>query len=112
VHKFGAANLTTTIAPITYSGVYQTPMTAQSLEFVSSNANDISTGSGAREITVIGLDSSWNEVSQTVITDGTTPVALNTDLIRLYRWYVSQSGTYATQSMGSHAGILTIRAAG
>ena len=37
---------------------------------------------------------------------------MSTNLIRLYRWYVSSSGTYATQSAGSHVGDLTIRASG
>jgi hypothetical protein len=112
VHKFGAGELTTTIGPISHAMTYQTPTTATALEFVSGDANDTSAGSGAREITVIGLDSSWNEVSQTVITNGTTAVALTTDLTRLYRWYVSSSGTYATATTGSHAGILTIRESG
>jgi len=47
-----------------------------------------------------------------LVTNGTTAVALSTDLTRLYRWYVSSSGTYATQTAGSHAGTLTIRASG
>ena len=103
VHKFGAHTLTTTLEPICFSGFYRTPTTATALEFVSSSTNDTSAGTGAREVTVIGLDSSWNEVSQTVTTNGTTAVALSTDLIRLYRWYVSSSGTYATQTTGLKA---------
>lgn len=112
VHKFGANSLTTTLNPITQSGFYRTPTTATALEFVSSDANDTSAGTGAREVTVIGLNGSWQEVTQTVTTNGTTAVALGTNLIRLYRWYVSSSGTYATQSTGSHAGTLTIRESG
>lgn len=112
VHKFGAGSVSTSLLPVAQSAVYQTPTTAQALEFVSTSANDTAAGTGAREITVIGLDSNWNEVSQTVTTNGTTPVSLGTNLIRLHRWYVSSSGTYATASAGSHAGTLTIRAAG
>lgn len=112
IHKFGAGNLTTTLAPVTLGGFYRVPTTATALEFVSSNVNDTSAGSGAREVTIIGLDASWNEVIQTVPTNGTTAVALSTNLIRLYRWYVSSSGTYATQSTGSHAGTLTIQESG
>jgi hypothetical protein len=109
VHKFGAALLTTSIAPITNSGFYRVPTTATVLEFVSGSANDTAAGSGAQEITIIGTNNTWDEVSQTIETDGTTAVALTTNLTRLYRWYVSRSGTYATQSAGSHAGILTIQ---
>lgn len=113
VHKFGAATVTTSLAPMCESNVYMTPTTAQALEFVSSDNNDgAGTGAGALQVTITGLNSAWAEVTQTVTCNGTTPVALGTDLIRLYRWYVSSSGTYATVSAGSHAGTLTIRAAG
>ena len=112
VHKFGESTVGTTLQPVTESGFYRTPTVATALEFVSDDVNDTAAGSGAREITVIGLNSSWVEVTQTFATNGTTPVALVTDLIRLYRWYVSSSGTYADQSNGSHAGTLTIREAG
>lgn len=112
VHKFGEHSVGTTLVPVCEGGVYQTPTTATALEFLSSDANDTSAGTGAREVTVIGLDSSWNEVSQTVTTNGTSAVALGTNLIRLYRWYVSSSGTYATSSSGSHAGTLTVRVSG
>lgn len=112
VHKFGHGLVGTTLVPVTQTLDYKTPTTATALEFVSSSANDTSAGSGAREITIVGLDSSWNEVSQTLVTNGTTAVALTTNLTRLYRWYVSSSGTYATSTTGSHAGTLTIRGSG
>ena len=112
VHKFGAGSVGTTVGPIAQSGTYQTPTTAQALEFVSDNANDTSAGTGARELTIVGLDSNWVEVSQTLVTNGTTAVALTTNLIRLYRWFVSSSGTYATEATSTHAGTLTIQASG
>ena len=96
VHKFGATDAGTTMAPVTVSGFYRVPTAATALEFVSDDANDDAAGTGAREVTVVGLDENWAEVTQTVVTDGLTPVALGTDLIRLYRWYVSSSGTYAS----------------
>ncbi len=110
VYKFGKGEVGTSLVPICNSLTYQTPTTAQALEFVSSDANDTAAGSGAREITLIGLDANWNEVTQTLATNGLTAVDLTTDLVRLYRWYVSESGTYATQTAGSHVGILTVRA--
>lgn len=113
VHKFGAsASVGTTLSPIALSNVYQTPTTPQNLEFISSSTDDEAAGSGARQVTVIGIGADWTEVSQTVTTNGTTAVALTTPLLRLYRWYVSSSGTYATASAASHVGTLTIRAAG
>lgn len=108
--KFGRNGaVSTTSVPICMAGVYSTPTAATALELLSSSASDTSAGSGAREVTVIGLDSNWAEVTQTVVTNGTTPVALATNLIRLYRAYVSSSGTYGTQSAGSHVGTITIR---
>jgi hypothetical protein len=109
VHKFGAALLTTSIAPITNSGFYRVPTTATALEFVSDSTDDDAAGTGAQEITIQGLNSDWEEVTQTIETDGTTPVAIPTSLTRVYRWYVSRSGSYATQTVGSHAGVLTVR---
>lgn len=109
VYKFGKATVGTTLVPICRSLSYRTPTTATALEFVSSDANDTAAGTGAREITLIGLDTNWREVTQTLATNGTTAVDLTTDLIRLYRWYVSESGTYANQATGSHVGSLTIR---
>ena len=113
VHKFGAsAAIGTSLAPVCLANSYPTPTSAAALEFVSDSVNDTAAGSGAREVTVIGLDANWAEVSQTVTTNGTSAVALGTNLLRLYRWYVSSSGTYATSATASHAGTLTIRAAG
>lgn len=115
VHKFGAGAVSTTVIPITQSGTYQTPTTAQVLELVSDNVADAQNGAGAREITITGLDSNWNEVTQVInthATDGTIAVALTTNLIRLYRWFVSSSGSYATATVSSHVGTLTIQGTG
>ena len=112
VHKFGAGALSTTLAPIDQDSTYPTPTTSQALEFLSSSLLDTSAGTGAREITIQGLAGDWSEITQTLVTSGTGAVALSSNLTRLYRWYVSDSGTYATEIAGSHAGILTIRAAG
>jgi len=112
VHKFGAGTVGTTIGPITQTGAYKTPIAASYLEFVSASAADGSAGSGAREVTVQGLDTDWVEVTQTVVTDGQTPVVLAIPLKRMYRWYVSLSGSYAESTTGSHVGSLTLRDSG
>lgn len=112
VHKFGHSNVDTTLTPLTISGTYQTPTSATVLEFVSDSANDNVSGVGAREITLVGIDSNYNEITQTLIPDGLTPVPLSKELLRLYRWYVSSSGRYANMLFGSHVGTLTIRGGG
>ena len=112
IHKFGHTIVSATMQPICYPGEYPTPTTAQELEFVSTSNDDGVGGSGAREIVVTGIDASWNEVTQTVVTNGTAAVILDTDLIRLTRWYVAPNGTYAAAGAGSHVGTLTIRVSG
>ena len=112
VHKFGAGELTSIMKPISQGGFYRVPTTPTSLEFVSDDVDDTYLGAGARQITITGLDSSWEEVTFTINTSGTTAVALPIDLLRVYRWYVSSSGTYATQTVASHQGELELREVG
>lgn len=112
VDKFGAGTVGTTLVPISGAATYKTPTTATSLEFVSDNASDGVGGSGAREVHITGLDSNFLEITQNLTTNGTTPVPLSIDLIRLYRWSVISSGNYADETSGSHSGNLTIRGLG
>jgi hypothetical protein len=113
INKFGAANLSTSVTPVTQTGFYRTPTSATALEIVSDDAADGVGGAGALEVTITGLDSSWNEVSQTIVMNGTTPVAIPTNLFRLYRAFVSLSGTYSSAiASSSHVGEITIRESG
>lgn len=114
VHKFGYGTIGTSFQPITFSGFYRTPTSATALEVLSDDNDDGlgGSGGGARQVTIMGLNSSWEEVTQTITLDGTNAVALTTNLVRLYRWYVSSSGNYADQTSGSHTGTLTIRESG
>lgn len=112
VHKFGYGVVGTTPAPITSSGFWRTPTTATALEFVSDSTDDATGGIGATKIVIQGIDESWNEVTQEIATDGTTAVPITTSLLRLYRWYVSESGAYADETSASHSGTLTIRESG
>lgn len=109
IHKFGYTNADTTPVPITTSQTFQTPTTAIQLEVLSNSIEDSTTGIGARKIRIEILDSSWLPVTIDVDMNGTTPVTIPTNAIRLNRFYVIESGTYATQSLSSHIGTLTIR---
>jgi hypothetical protein len=112
-HKFGRnENVGTSFEAISLTGDYQMPTTAQALEIVSTSASDTSAGSGARSVTVQGLDGSFNELTQDVVLNGTTAVAITTDMTRINRAYVKESGTYASITAGSHAGDITIRESG
>lgn len=84
-------------------GIYTYPSSALAMTIVSSNANDAAAGTGARTVTVIGLDTNYIEVTQVVTLNGTTPVSIPTSLIRVYRAFVTTAG-----SGGTAAGTLTI----
>ena len=59
VHKFGKnEDVGATFEPLTIGGVYQTlqPAAATTLRVKAGNANDTAAGTGAREVTVQGLD--------------------------------------------------------
>lgn len=116
IHKFGRYDsLSTTLAPVAYGGVYQTPTATVSLEFVSSDVNDALNSTGMHEITIVGLDANWDEQTVTTAahaTSGTTAVAVAGSWFRVYRAFVSKSGSYASTTTDSHVGTITIRVAG
>ena len=116
IHKFGRNSaVSSSFVPICESGFFRTPTTNTALEVVSTDADDNASGAGARTIYYEGLQvqsGSLVVVSDVVELDGTTAVALPDSLIRLYRWYVASSGVYASQSVGSHQGDITIQESG
>lgn len=116
IQKFGRNNaVSSSFVPICLSGFYRTLTSNTALEVVSTDVDDTFLGAGARTIYYEGLQvqsGSLVVVSDVVELDGTTPVALPDSLIRLYRWYVASSGAYATQSVGSHQGDITIQESG
>lgn len=74
------------------------------IEMLSSNEDDFKTGDGAREVTVIGLDQNFNEISETNGLNGLTPVLFEKGFIRVYRAYVTEAGITRT-----NLGDITIR---
>jgi len=113
IKKFGRnASVGTSYVPVAFDGVYQTPQASGATALrvkAAGNANDTAAGTGAREITLEGLDENFAEVSETVVTAGASASSATTaTFTRLYRAYVSASGTYATSAAGSHAGDITI----
>lgn len=97
------------IVPICTGKVYNTPTAPVALEFVSDSTDDDVAGTGARVIEYNGIDLNWDKVTNTFDTDGTTPVALPDDLLRLTDWHVRESGSYGDPLTASYAGNLAIR---
>lgn len=88
-------------------GIYPFQSTAQSLEVLSSDADDNSTGTGARTITLIGLDSNYAELTQVITLNGNNAVAITGTWLRVHRCSVTTAGT-----SGVNEGTITIRIAG
>ena len=114
VHKFGRnSDVGTTFEPVTTTGTYWTPQAsaATTVRVKAGNVNDTADGTGARSVTITGIDASGNRITETLATNGTSagPDSTNS-FIRVDRLYVSPmgSGTYATDTAGSHAGDITI----
>lgn len=111
VHKFGRADVATSYIPIAIGGVYRTPQVsgATALRVKAGNVNDTAAGSGAQEITLEGLDETGTTITVKVATNGISAGAATAEtFIRLYRAFVSKSGTYASQSSGSHSADIVI----
>lgn len=73
---------------------------AETMDIISTDTtNDISTGSNAREIIIIGLDENFIEMNETV----TLTASGNTttqQFLRVFRMYVTKSGEYGNNNAG------------
>jgi hypothetical protein len=82
---------------------YQYMSTAQQLKISSASVNDTSVGTGARTLRLVGLDSNYAELEETVTMNGTSIVTSTGSFIRIFRAYVVTCGTLYT-----NAGKITI----
>jgi len=89
------------------SGLHTFPTSAAVASISSSSANDDLTGTGARTVTIVGLDSSWDALTETVDLDGTTTVNSTGSFLRINQVYVASVG-----SGGDSAGSITIDVGG
>jgi len=85
----------------TASSVYSYLSAASVLTISSSSANDTSAGTGARTITITGLDANYNEISETVTLSGQTAVNTVKSYLRVFSLKTRTAG-----SGGSNAGIV------
>lgn len=112
-HKFGRNSAVgATFAPIAVGGIYRTPQVSGATALrikAGGNANDTAAGTGARAVTLQGLNASGEEITETIATAGASAsAATSQQFIRLYRAYVSASGTYASATAPSHAAAIVI----
>lgn len=79
---------------------------AEQLYIVSDNANDTSAGTGARTIKLYGLDTNWNEITETITMNGITPVLSVNSYLRLFKAEVETVGSDTSQT---NIGNITIK---
>jgi len=113
VHKFGKnEDAGTSFEPLSIGGFYRTVQPAGAIAVrvkAGGNADDTAAGDGAREITIQGLDSTGALVEDTLATAGASASsATSQTFIRIFRAYVSASGTYAGASGDSMGASITV----
>ena len=82
-------------------GLYGYLTSATVLKISSSSANDTSAGTGARTITISGLDANYDEISESVTLNGQTAVNTTQSFLRVFRMIVDTAG-----SGGQNAGVI------
>ena len=113
IDKFGQnIAVGTTLVPVTAIGIYNTPQVSGATTLrikAGGNANDTAAGTGAREITLVGLDETGTLLIEAIVTAGASASAVTTGtFMRLYSMSVSESGSYANATTASHAALITV----
>ena len=95
VHKFGR-NPSIGGAPETvwmYGGTYTYLSSASTVYVSGADAQDSAAGTGARTVTVQGLDATYNEIEETLTVDGAVSTK---SFLRVYRAFVASAGSLQT----------------
>jgi hypothetical protein len=82
-------------------GLYSYIETATVLKVSSSSTNDTAAGTGARTVTLFGLDANYAEIGETVTLNGQTAVNSTKTYLRINRMVVNTAG-----SGGQNAGVI------
>jgi hypothetical protein len=90
------------------STIYVYPASATVIKISSSSANDTAAGSGARTVTINGLDGSYNQISETVILNGQTAVNTTNSYLRVFHLLVATAGSGGEAAGTIYAGVGTV----
>lgn len=111
-HRFGMATVGTDLVPLSDILAYRTPQVSAATALrikAGGNANDTAGGTGARSVRITGLNATGDVIQETIATAGASAsAATSAQFIRLFDAEVAESGTYGTQTAGSHAGDIVI----
>ena len=86
------------------STVYAYPASASVMEISSSSANDTAAGTGARTITIYGLDGNYNQINETVSLNGQTAVNTTNSFLRVLHLMVNTAGSGGAAAGTIYAG--------
>jgi hypothetical protein len=90
-------------------GTYVYPTAATVMKISSSSANDAApSGTGARTISIAGLDANYNEISETVTLNGQTEVNTVNSYLRIFNMFVVTAGSGETAVGTIYAGTGTV----
>ena len=103
VHKFGFnSDIDDSLETVwAQGGLYSYLAAATQLSVSSSSTDDTSAGTGARTVTLFGLDADYNEISETITLNGQTAVTTTNSYLRIFRMVVNSAG-----SGGENAGVI------
>lgn len=88
-------------------GLWVPPTTPQVHTIVSTSTNDVFGGTGARQVTLFGLDENYDRVSETINISGTTPVASVNQYAIIDKMWSTTVG-----SLGYNEGAISATASG
>lgn len=109
LNKFGRnLDVDTSAAEDIWSGggVYTWPTTAQLVDVVSDNAADSAAGAGAATVEIFGLDASYEQISETIVLAGLTPVRSVNEYLRGFRAICRDPGSTSSNRQ-TNVGTIT-----
>jgi hypothetical protein len=102
IPEFSQSDNQVDVTSATTPALYTFAAAAETLDIVSTSAADTAAGTGAQEVTVIGLIAGYVEATETIATDGVTPVTTSAAFLRVNDMFVGDVGTG-----GENAGVIT-----
>jgi hypothetical protein len=92
------------------AGLYAYLSTAAVMEISSSSASDTAAGTGARTVTIYGLDANYNQINETVSLNGQTAVNTTNSYLRVFHLLVNTAGSGGAAAGTIYAGTGTVTA--
>jgi hypothetical protein len=86
------------------STVYSYPSSASVMEISSSSTSDTAAGTGARTVTIYGLDANYNQINETVTLNGTAAVNTTLSYLRVLHLLVNTAGSGGAAAGSIYAG--------